>query len=502
MVRHAANLSTCPVPALPHLVADGVPRQLHDRARRHQRGDPACVPAFGSALAPLAGHPRSPPLWASILDDVWALYTDDDDEANREATEWLHQVDDEWAKIGVKTHPSKSVGQGIDCEVQGGRVHTLTHRVGLSKEKCADLMIGVWWLLTQWKPARRGIERVVGKLGHCHAFRPSLHGSFGTIYRWLHGLREGRIGRSALPAVCWWELMEASLLAPLAQMELSAPWAPTVQCTDAAPGGHGLAYAQALVREIQRWVRYCSFRGDYTTLKEDGELYPGPDRCHLVVANLLLKGYHWHEVSRPGGFRHISEEEFAASNWGLERRLHSPGHFGTRCLESGDNTTAVGAAVRGRSSSCALHKHCRRRVATAISGSLTDFRFYMRSALNPADRPSHVREHGQRVPRVLRLRVAIFLHLFSGPRRSSDFEQCIQESAAKLNVSVHVISLHNVISQRHDLLRDDLFSQLRQWCWSGVVFGLLAGHPCCTVSRARHRPGGPPPLYSREHLYG
>ena len=96
----------------------------------------------------------------------------------------------------------------------------------------------------------------------------------------------------------------------------------------------------------------------------------------------------------------------------------------------------------------------------------------------------------------------VFLEFFGGPRRSGDFEQCIQESAAKLNVSVHVISLHNVISQRHDLLRDDLFSQLRQWCWSGVVFGLLAGHPCCTVSRARHRPGGPIPLRSREHLFG
>ena len=237
--------------------------------------------------------------------------------------------------------------RGVDSEVQGGRVHTLTHRVGLSGQKCADLMIGIWWVLTQWKPARRVVERVVGKLGHCQTFRPALRGSFGTIYGWLHDLRERRIGRSALPAVCWWELMEASLLALLAQMELSAPWAPTVQCTDAAPGGHGLAYAQAPVPEIQRWVRYCSFRGDYTTLKEDGELYPGPGRCHLVVANLPLKDYHWHEVSRPGGFRHISEEEFVASNWGLERRLHSPGHFGTRCQEGGDNTTAVGAAVKG-----------------------------------------------------------------------------------------------------------------------------------------------------------
>ena len=43
---------------------------------------------------------------------------------------------------------------------------------------------------------------------------------------------------------------------------------------------------------------------------------------------------------------------------------------------------------------------------------------------------------------------------------------------------------------------------LRQWCWRGVIFGFLAGHPGCTVSRARRRPGGPPPLRSRQHFFG
>ena len=47
-----------------------------------------------------------------------------------------------------------------------------------------------------------------------------------------------------------------------------------------------------------------------------------------------------------------------------------------------------------------------------------------------------------------------------------------------------------------------LFSHLRQWCYSGRVFCMIAGFPCNTVSGARHRPGGPPPLRSRSYIYG
>lgn len=53
-----------------------------------------------------------------------------------------------------------------------------------------------------------------------------------------------------------WELMEALCLLPLAQMELSAAWAPVVQRSDACPGGHGLAYAYASESEVRRWSRF------------------------------------------------------------------------------------------------------------------------------------------------------------------------------------------------------------------------------------------------------
>ena len=73
--------------------------------------------------------------------------------------------------------------------------------------------------------------------------------------------------------------------------------------------------------EVQRWARFCSFRGDYTSLEVDGEYYAGPSRCHLHVADFDLHGRHWHEQGRPGLDRHITLEELAAQVWGVEGRL-------------------------------------------------------------------------------------------------------------------------------------------------------------------------------------
>ena len=128
--------------------------------------------------------------------------------------------------------------------------------------------------------------------------------------------------------------MEACCLLPLSQMCVGSPFSPIIQCSDAAPGGHGLAYSHIGCDEAQRWTRFCSYRGDYTMLVEDQDLQADPDdRCTLVVAQLPLTDYKWVEVGRPGGFKHIALEEFAAQNWALERRVAS-GEVGSAALEA------------------------------------------------------------------------------------------------------------------------------------------------------------------------
>ena len=78
----------------------------------------------------------------------------------------------------------------------------------------------------------------------------------------------------------------------------------------------------------------------------------------------------------------------------------------------------------------------------------------------------------------------------------------VKRIAETNGVSICFYSLDTCRNLKHDLLRSDLFGQLGAWCHSGKVFGVIAGFPYNTVSRVRHRPGGPPPLRSRKYIYG
>lgn len=51
--------------------------------------------------------------------------------------------------------------------------------------KSIDLMVAGWSLLASFAPHRRVVERLVGKLGFAHTFRPAFRGSFGSLYRFL-----------------------------------------------------------------------------------------------------------------------------------------------------------------------------------------------------------------------------------------------------------------------------------------------------------------------------
>ena len=130
----------------------------------------------------------------------------------------------------------------------------------------------------------------------------------------------------------------------------------------------------------------------------------------------------------------------------------------------------------------------------------------MPSKKNYADPPSRVYRGKslslERPSLGLSERWLVALHLYSGRRRDGDFENALRAVAAERGVLVICFSLDIRVSCKHDLLRNKLFSQLRFWCWSGRVFFALSGSPCSTWTKLRYRPGGPPPLRSRENLFG
>ena len=414
---------------------------------------------FDRQLRPSRACPTHPPLWGIIMDDAFALIENEGEELL--AREWMPALEDAWGEMKVKSHPKKRVDLEEEVEVLG----YLTHGDGvidLAPAKllplvCSCLLCALWW-----RPPRQSIERTVGKVGHAHMLRPCLRSVFAEVYAMIVAGREEGVAQLDNNIDTVLEFIFTAILLPAVTMNLAKPWSRRVVSTDAAPGGHGEAYTFATEEVVQSWATLACHRGEYTSLlAEHGLEAPQAGVSNMCHAYLPLKEYWWTEIPKPGGWAHIALEEYDAFNWSLERRLMRPDEVGCRVIQLGDNTTQVGAHSKGRSSSRALNSRCRSDASLQLAGDLTVFELWLPSGENPSDRPSrvyaskrkgapgpnavkhefHSHAHGCTVmPRELILHTYMFLHIFSGPRRSGDLECWIRQLCFEEGIQCIAIS--------------------------------------------------------------
>ena len=375
--------------------------------------------------------------------------------------------------------------------MQGAYVDAENHLLRLSWEKTEVLMRATLLLCCQWKPSRHYAERCVGKLGHAHSFRVCLRAAMSHAHWWLHDGRELRLPRLIADIRVVKEGFLAALTLPLAEIrigERSAPWRGRAVCSDAAPGGNGMAYAEVGVAEVARRAQFACHKGDYTILQGKYEYLKVAPDCVWVMkrAEHPLSEYFWHTVARPGFYRHITLEEAAVHIWSFEASLHRLGERGHRVLHVGDSAAEVGASARGRSSTRSLNRFCQQSAAIELAGDFTPFRLWEESKKNPADEPSS--RHGLRARRGQsaaqealvdaelglpaqgdqgfrrgassplagaslkpQLRVLTFVLLFSGPRRKGDLQDwlefyCARERRAHTLLGLQLRHVHRFCS--------------------------------------------------------
>jgi hypothetical protein len=95
-----------------------------------------------------------------------------------------------------------------------------------------------------------------------------------------------------------------------------------------------------------------------------------------------------YEASEP----HINIGELKAVLASLRWRTRSSACIGTRCLHITDSQVALGILVKGRSSSIILRNVVHRLNALVLASSLNVAYAYVRTDLNPADKPSRWRK--------------------------------------------------------------------------------------------------------------
>ncbi|CAE8649552.1 unnamed protein product [Polarella glacialis] len=177
---------------------------------------------------------------------------------------------------------------------------------------------------------------------------------------------------------------------PLLKADLDSPWCDRLELSDAAPGGHGRAWARFPEGVIIDIARYADVRKVHTSLNtEFGIEVDAQYRCPLFRVEVPFSE-HWNVAPRPGGHSHITLEEADATIWSLESHLHRTGECGTRVLHGGDNAPQVASFMRGRSSSRRLNGKYRRAAAVVVAGRLMPFYFWVSTHKNIADAPSRV----------------------------------------------------------------------------------------------------------------
>jgi hypothetical protein len=91
-----------------------------------------------------------------------------------------------------------------------------------------------------------------------------------------------------------------------------------------------------------------------------------------------------------------------------------------------------------------------------------------------------------------------FVHLFSGAR--DVLKPALERAAAKEGLRIKVESYDRDGPQKQNLADDRPYMDLLETV--DTIDGMHAGFPCGSFSMVRNRPGGPPPVRSREFPYG
>ena len=386
--------------AHPSAVVDGEPQYpLHQAAGMSfapSAGLAQSVTDLGTAALPRekrvvfdAPAPKAFPVWGSIIDDLWTVeQRQGRHQSDPLASAWIRAGEKGFEKLGVSVHHGKSEDNGFGAEFQGAQIHSTQHWLGTTVRRLLLSTPACFTVLGRWEVASLTVERLNGKQGYDDFFRPCIRSVKQTIYGWMEAHRDARRSLRSLPSAVWGELAVSAVLAPLKQANLQAAYCRRVECYDAAPGGHGRAWVLFPEDTVHTICRLADGPGVRTSLREpSGMVLTQEGRCPLARVRLPASP-HWHTVSRPGGYRHITLEEADANVWAVESKLHRPAELGTKSCLDGDNAPCVGAFRKGRSGAPLLNARCRRRCAAELAGDLGIFDFWISTHVNPADKPS------------------------------------------------------------------------------------------------------------------
>ena len=127
----------------------------------------------------------------------------------------------------------KHVDQSVGGELQGAYVDGIEHDIGVFVRKRRDRFCAMVLVLCQPRPLFGVVERMIGKWGFAFMFRPCTRSTLGVAYRWVSAAQGAGARRVLRHPVVGGKLLCATLLLPVMQFSLLAPYSDRVVCSDA-----------------------------------------------------------------------------------------------------------------------------------------------------------------------------------------------------------------------------------------------------------------------------
>ena len=157
--------------------------------------------------------------------------------------------------MNVEINAKKNV-DGDEAEIQGATLHEDKHWLGVSVHRRLLVMAAIMECVRRPTLLVNHMEVILGKIGYCFSFQPCLRSYLQECYTWLEDRRRRGARWGRVPRVAREELLACAIMMPQAQSFLDAEWCCRLECYDAAPGGHGRAWAvlpSDIIAEAARW---------------------------------------------------------------------------------------------------------------------------------------------------------------------------------------------------------------------------------------------------------
>jgi hypothetical protein len=309
----------------------------------------------------------------------------------------LQRALDRYAEVGLPVKPSKVHDFASRQDMLGYTLASDVLRV--PEMKYLDLEAAVRDLERRGWARPREIEHLVGRFSNLFLLhRPSL-AIFSSVYAYARklGAVAARVWASVLR-----ELRMALSLLPLVRSDLSRPVTPVLIQTDACESGVAAVYSQSVDPEVLREeCRRPVAAAALTTRRPNGtrgdHAEPEPwqvERALSARFDASVDPADWRIAFRRtfgvGQERDgtINAKELGAAVDAVRWASRAPKTRACRLVLQGDSAVAVSILRKGRSSTPALLRHCRRLAAVTLAHQITVEARWISTTRNMADRPS------------------------------------------------------------------------------------------------------------------